>query len=68
LPWLNDFTNKHISIALFADPVMVILFIALAVIVGIIAGFYPALVLSAFKPVKVLKEMLLTKHLVKFHS
>jgi hypothetical protein len=20
LPWLNDFTNKHISIALFADP------------------------------------------------
>jgi len=55
LPWLNDFTNKHISFALFINPVMILMFVALIFIVGIIAGFYPALILSGFKPVKVLK-------------
>src|SRR6266536_3316812 len=56
LPWLNSFTNKHISIALFANPVVIFLFLALTLIVGLLAGFYPALVLSNFKPVKVLKS------------
>ena len=55
LPWLNDFTGKNISIALFASPAVILLFIALAFIVGLLAGFYPALVLSSFKPIKVLK-------------
>src|SRR4029077_21232256 len=56
LPWLNQFTNKHISAALFAEPVVLLLFIILSLLVGIIAGFYPALVLSNFKPVRVLKS------------
>src|SRR6185436_13232893 len=60
LPWLNQFTNKHISIALFADPVVLLLFIILSLVVGIIAGFYQALVLSGFKPVKVLKGSIST--------
>jgi putative ABC transport system permease protein len=55
LPWLNNFTSKNISFALFLNPVVLLLFVALIFIVGIIAGFYPALVLSGFKPVKVLK-------------
>lgn len=55
LPWLNNFTGKNISLGLFANPVVILLFIALTLIVGILAGFYPALVLSNFKPVKVLK-------------
>ena len=55
LPWLNNFTGKHISFTLFINPVVILLFVALIFIVGIIAGFYPALVLSGFKPVKVLK-------------
>jgi putative ABC transport system permease protein len=55
LPWLNEFTGKNISFALFMNPIVLLLFFALTLIVGIIAGFYPALVLSGFKPVKVLK-------------
>ncbi len=55
LPWLNSFTNKNIPSALFVNPVVIILLIALALIVGVFAGFYPALVLSGFKPAKVLK-------------
>jgi putative ABC transport system permease protein len=54
LPWLNSFTNKQITMGLFLNPVVVIS-MALSVIgLGILAGFYPALVLSGFKPVKVL--------------
>lgn len=56
LPWLNEFTNKHISLALFVHPVTILLFIVLTLLVGIGAGFYPALVLSGFKPIKVLKS------------
>jgi putative ABC transport system permease protein len=55
LPWLNDFTGKNISIALFASPTAILLFIALTFVVGLLAGFYPALVLSSFRPIKVLK-------------
>jgi len=55
LPWLNDFTGKHISYDLFVQPVTILWFIALTLLVGIGAGFYPALVLSNFKPIKVLK-------------
>jgi len=55
LPWLNNFTGKNISTALFVNPVVILLFIGFTLIVGILAGFYPALVLSNFKPVKVLK-------------
>ncbi|HEX5153771.1 MAG TPA: ABC transporter permease [Parafilimonas sp.] len=58
LPWLNSFTNKNIPSLLFINPVVILLFIALALTVGILAGFYPALVLSGFKPVKVLKASL----------
>jgi putative ABC transport system permease protein len=55
LPWLNDFTGKSISFAVFQNPLVLLLFILLALIVGVLAGFYPALVLSSFKPLKVLK-------------
>ncbi|MES1222545.1 MAG: ABC transporter permease, partial [Bacteroidota bacterium] len=55
LPWMNSFTGKTISIALFANPVMILLLLALTLLVGVLAGFYPAIILSNFKPVKVLK-------------
>jgi len=58
LPWLNSFTNKDIPSSLFINPVVILLFIALGLTAGILAGFYPALVLSGFKPVKVLKASL----------
>lgn len=55
LPWLNNFTGKQITLTLFAEPVVIALLLALTLLVGILAGFYPALVLSRFKPVEVLK-------------
>ncbi len=54
LPALNAFLRKEISID-FSNYLYLIYFVALIVVTGLIAGSYPALVLSAFKPVKVLK-------------
>jgi len=55
LPWLNHFTDKNISASLFVNPFVITLCVALMLLVGILAGFYPALILSKFNPVKVLK-------------
>src|SRR5690242_16214776 len=60
LPWENEFTNKHISFAMFVNPGFILLLIAITFVVGILAGFYPALVLSNFKAVKVLKGTVAT--------
>ncbi|MDQ3549972.1 MAG: ABC transporter permease, partial [Bacteroidota bacterium] len=56
IPYLNAFTEKNISFNLFTNPLLLLLVIAAAVAIGIFAGIYPALVLSGFKPIKVLKS------------
>lgn len=40
-----------------ANIVVFIIFVAFAVVVGILAGFFPAIVLSGFQPIKVLKSI-----------
>ena len=54
LPWFNDVANKKMSIP-WSNPIFWLTGICFTVITGIVAGSYPALYLSSFKPVKVLK-------------
>ncbi|MBK1442375.1 ABC transporter permease, partial [Parapedobacter sp. ISTM3] len=55
LPLFNYLAGKQVSMILFANPGYIgILFLA-AICVGLLAGIYPALVLSGFRPVAVLK-------------
>ena len=56
LPVFNSISGKEISLGLFENLTTIPFLICLAVIVGIIAGFYPAFYLSSFQPVKVLKS------------
>mgnify|MGYP001340701450 CR=1 FL=1 len=56
LPAFNNITDKHISISLFSNLYYIPALICLGVIVGIIAGAYPAFYLSSFEPIKVLKD------------
>jgi putative ABC transport system permease protein len=55
LPLLNRFTEKTMSFNIFSNPLLILILLALTLVAGIGAGFYPAMVLSGFKPVKVLK-------------
>lgn len=51
---LNYGTNLHLSLS-YSDPVFFVFGIGLVIAVGIGAGFYPALVLSGFSPVRNLR-------------
>jgi putative ABC transport system permease protein len=57
LPSLNAFTGKSISFNLFANPLLLLLVIAATLLIGLISGFYPALVMSGFQPISVLKGL-----------
>jgi len=54
LPWFNDVANKQM-VVLWDKPLFWIASIGFTLFTGIIAGSYPALYLSSFNPVKVLK-------------
>jgi putative ABC transport system permease protein len=60
LPVLNNFTGKTISFNPFQDPVLAIFLLGSAIVIGILAGIYPALVMSGFQPIKVLKGLRMT--------
>jgi len=57
VPLLNQFTGKSIEFNPFADPILGLIILAAGIVIGMIAGIYPALVLSGFQPIKVLKNM-----------
>lgn len=54
LPAFNAFLGTEITFDLFENAYIFLGLIILAVAVGILAGFYPAFVLSAFRPVELL--------------
>jgi putative ABC transport system permease protein len=55
LPLFNQLAGKQVSTPFFYHPLYIIGLFFIAIAIGVIAGFYPALVLSSFKPVSVLK-------------
>jgi putative ABC transport system permease protein len=54
LPFFNEVANKQMVI-LWRSPLFWVLSIGFSTLTGLIAGSYPALYLSSFEPVKVLK-------------
>jgi putative ABC transport system permease protein len=54
LPWFNHVADKHIGI-LWNSPAFWLCGIGFSLFTGLLAGSYPALYLSSFQPLKVLK-------------
>src|SRR6185503_12800713 len=54
LPYFNSVADKKISMPL-TEPLFFIAGIGFSLLTGLFAGFYPAMFLSSFQPVKVLK-------------
>jgi len=55
MPVFNDFAGKLITPEIHQQPLTMLALLAVAVLLGIIAGIYPAFILSSFRPVVVLK-------------
>lgn len=58
LPQFNQLTGKQISLSF--DPKIIIAFISIVLLTGLLAGSYPALYLSKFKPLAILRGKLNT--------
>lgn len=54
LPLFNNLANKALSLSYLLDAKLIAAYTALCIITALAAGFYPALVLSAFNPVQTL--------------
>lgn len=54
LPFFNTIANKSLSFAYLLDAKLIAGYAVLFFVTGLLAGFYPALVLSGFNPVQVL--------------
>jgi len=54
LPVFNDLSNKSLALSYLFDARLIAFYIILFVITTLLAGFYPALILSGFNPVQTL--------------
>ena len=58
IPFLNKVSGQQLQLSILLSPVIIILLLLVPFFVGIISGIYPALFMSSFKPVAVLKGFL----------
>jgi len=55
LPYLNDFTQKQLSVNALLSPSFIAIVVSITLFTGIVAGSYPAFFLTSFQPTSVLK-------------
>ena len=55
-PFFNSMVGKDLSIGYIEKPQILLIFLAGTIVLGVLAGFYPAMVLSRFNPIQTLKN------------
>jgi putative ABC transport system permease protein len=63
LPFINNLLEIHLSISLLYSAKFILFMTGALLLVTFLSGFYPALVLSGFKPVSVLKSAVNTNNI-----
>ena len=58
LPYFNQLAVKQLSLSPYQHPVLLPVLLGFAIVVGLLAGSYPAFYLSSFQPIEVLKGKL----------
>ncbi len=58
LPWFNSLADKELSLRFLTRGSLLLGILAITVVTGLLAGSYPAVFLSSFQPVRVLKGSL----------
>jgi putative ABC transport system permease protein len=61
LPMLNKLVEKDLTPNLWHYPAVLLFLVGIGIVVTLLAGFYPAMVISGFKPVMILKNKLNAK-------
>ena len=57
-PWFNELTGMKLALDLPQNPQILLAMSGMTLVTGLCAGFYPALQMSAFTPVRALKRMI----------
>lgn len=60
LPFMNQLIDRPLSFHPFQNPILYLLLPIISIVVGILSGIYPALYISAYEPIKVLKGKMYT--------
>jgi putative ABC transport system permease protein len=60
LPWLNKLSGQNLDMTVLLKWQILVPILAVPFVVGILSGLYPAIFMSSFQPVKVLKGFLKT--------
>ena len=58
LPWLNKISGQNLTTDILLKWQIIVPLLLIPFVVGIISGIYPALFMSSFQPIKVLKGFL----------
>jgi putative ABC transport system permease protein len=61
LPLLNDLLHKQLSLNFLQHPSILLFIVLSAIAVTLLAGFYPAIVLSGFNPITIFRNKLIAK-------
>ena len=68
LPFVNVLFKTEMAIHFLSDPLLIIFIPALVLLVISLAGSYPGLILSAFRPISALKGKLSQQHIGGFNT
>lgn len=58
LPYLNELSQREISFGVLGQPLWLLMMLGGTLLVGLMAGLYPALFMAGFKPIEAIKGQL----------